>query len=119
MLNKYIKLSALSLVGVIITACMNNNVGSSGSSSTSSAAAITPSAYTVDNQVGVVIWNVKGDTRQLVNGGWNVVSPDGGNQAKEIGFIKSQIASKQVDFINLVQTTENNGNNYTELDKVL
>ncbi|HLX54942.1 MAG TPA: hypothetical protein VKR58_13435 [Aquella sp.] len=119
MLNKYIKLSALSLVGVMITACMSNNVGSSSGSSSPSSAAATPAVFTIDSPIGVLVWNVKGDTRELVNGGWNVVSPNGGNQGKEIDFIKSQIASKQVDFINLVQTTENNGNNSTELDKVL
>jgi len=77
-------------------------------------------AAATDSLIGVISWNVKGDTRQKVNGGWNVVTPDGGNQGKEISFIKSQIASgKPVDFINLVQTTENNGNNHTQLDKVL
>lgn len=74
-------------------------------------------AGSADSSIGVLSWNVKGDTRQPVNGGWNVVSPNGGNQAKEINFIKGQIA--KVDFINLVQTTENGENNRTQLDKVL
>jgi len=117
--NKYIKLLMLLQVCAVITACVNNNVGSSGSSSSPSSATITPAVYTVDSPIGVLSWNVKGDTRQLVNGGWNVVSPNRGNQGKQIDFIKSQIASKQIDFINLVQTMENNRNNSTELDKVL
>ncbi|MCC2624169.1 MAG: hypothetical protein K0R14_42 [Burkholderiales bacterium] len=114
MFNKYIKAAALSLVCLTFTACMNNNAGSSGSPTT------TPMAQFADgNPIGILSWNVKGDTRQLVNGGWNVVSPNGGNQGKQIDFIKSQIASKQVDFINLVQTLENHGSNSTQLDKVL
>ncbi|MCC2644261.1 MAG: hypothetical protein K0R94_39 [Burkholderiales bacterium] len=67
-----------------------------------------------DSTIGVISWNVKGNT-SVANGGWSVPA----TQSREILSIKNKINASQVDFINLVQTTEQGINNKTHLDQVL